>query len=214
MAAKGCTADTWPDGEGSFHMGGAVGWTMAEIVEKMDTLDWTEGAARGRRAPRAAKVGAHTARAAEQPCATRAERGSSAPTRARCARAHLQARSRISGKLGAREASATPTRHTHTHAAGHGRGAEPFAPAPCPLSRASSQASSFARFESTARPTARASTSGRRASRSSTIWKRAARRATASTGRTTRNRSTTRGTTLEPTTSEPTLRARCPPSHH
>jgi len=43
MAAKGCTADTWPDGEGSFHMGGAVGWTMAEIVEKMDTLDWTEG---------------------------------------------------------------------------------------------------------------------------------------------------------------------------
>jgi len=44
MAAKGCNADAWPDGDGSFHMDQAVGWTMPEIVEKMDTLDWTEAA--------------------------------------------------------------------------------------------------------------------------------------------------------------------------
>ena len=46
MAEKGCNADTWPDGEGSFHMSGALGWTIPEVVERMDTLDWSEGAQR------------------------------------------------------------------------------------------------------------------------------------------------------------------------
>ena len=75
MDTKGCSsADAWPDGEGSFHMDGAVGWTMAEVVERMDTLDWTEGV---RHAPpcELREVGAHAVRVTNPPRATRIERG-------------------------------------------------------------------------------------------------------------------------------------------
>ena len=43
VRAKGCNDDVWPDGAGSFHIGGATGWTVAELAIKMDQLDWTEG---------------------------------------------------------------------------------------------------------------------------------------------------------------------------
>ena len=40
---KTCNDDSWPDGEGSFHMDGATPYWMSELVERMDQFDWTEG---------------------------------------------------------------------------------------------------------------------------------------------------------------------------
>mmetsp|Transcript_52816 Transcript_52816/g.136768 ORF Transcript_52816/g.136768 Transcript_52816/m.136768 type:complete len:894 (+) Transcript_52816:64-2745(+) len=42
-AGKGCNDDVWPDGGGSFHLEGATGWTVEEVMQRMDQLDWTEG---------------------------------------------------------------------------------------------------------------------------------------------------------------------------
>ena len=35
--------EVWPDGDYSFHMEGATPYTVPELVEMMDQLDWTEG---------------------------------------------------------------------------------------------------------------------------------------------------------------------------
>ena len=43
LAAKGCNDDVWPDGEGVFHAQGATAWSVAEVVEWMNQLDWSEG---------------------------------------------------------------------------------------------------------------------------------------------------------------------------
>ena len=43
LAAKGCNDDTWPDGQGSFHLEGSTGWTPDEVCAAFDVLDWTEG---------------------------------------------------------------------------------------------------------------------------------------------------------------------------
>jgi len=42
-SAKTCNDDAWPDGTGSFHLDGATPWTVAELVTRMDMLDWTDG---------------------------------------------------------------------------------------------------------------------------------------------------------------------------
>ena len=34
---------TWPDGDESFHLDGATPYTVAELVERMDQMDWTDG---------------------------------------------------------------------------------------------------------------------------------------------------------------------------
>ena len=34
---------SWPDGDGSFHGEGATDFTVPELVERMDQLDWTDG---------------------------------------------------------------------------------------------------------------------------------------------------------------------------
>lgn len=40
-----CKDETWPDGEGSFALDGATHYSVAELVERMDQVDWTEGVA-------------------------------------------------------------------------------------------------------------------------------------------------------------------------
>ena len=53
---KVCNDDSWPDGEGSFHMDGATPYTVGELVQLMDKFDWTEG------------ITIRQARAVEGPC--------------------------------------------------------------------------------------------------------------------------------------------------
>jgi len=43
VPAKGCNDDVWADGDGAFHMEGATGYTIPELVDNMDMLDWTDG---------------------------------------------------------------------------------------------------------------------------------------------------------------------------
>ena len=43
FGAKACQDDVWPDGEGSFHLNGATPFTIDELVERMDSFDWTDG---------------------------------------------------------------------------------------------------------------------------------------------------------------------------
>ena len=52
-SAKLCNDHTWPDGDGSFHLRSATPYTVAELVERMDQFDWTEGILirQGRSAP-------------------------------------------------------------------------------------------------------------------------------------------------------------------
>jgi len=45
MAAKGCNDHVWPDGDGAFHVAGASAKTVAEYVDELNVLDWTEGIA-------------------------------------------------------------------------------------------------------------------------------------------------------------------------
>ena len=39
----GQTGLSWPDGDGSFHGVGATAFTVGELVERMDQLDWSDG---------------------------------------------------------------------------------------------------------------------------------------------------------------------------
>ena len=41
--AKTCVDEAWPDGEGSFHTEQATPLGIADLVERMDQVDWTEG---------------------------------------------------------------------------------------------------------------------------------------------------------------------------
>ena len=38
-----CTGEAWPDGEGDYHGAGATPFSVSELVERMDTFDWSEG---------------------------------------------------------------------------------------------------------------------------------------------------------------------------
>jgi hypothetical protein len=40
---KTCVDEAWPDGDGSMHRDGARPYSVPELVELMDQLDWTEG---------------------------------------------------------------------------------------------------------------------------------------------------------------------------
>ena len=42
-AKKSCQDDVWPDGDGIFHLSGATPLGLAQLVERMDMFDWTEG---------------------------------------------------------------------------------------------------------------------------------------------------------------------------
>ena len=37
------SGEIWPDGDGSFHGAGAMGYTVQELVDSMDMMDWTDG---------------------------------------------------------------------------------------------------------------------------------------------------------------------------
>ena len=43
MLAKGCNDDAWPDGGGSFHLESATAWSVGEVLENLDVLDWSDG---------------------------------------------------------------------------------------------------------------------------------------------------------------------------
>ena len=43
VEAKGCNDDAWFDGAGSFFLEGATPFSVAELVERMDQFDWTDG---------------------------------------------------------------------------------------------------------------------------------------------------------------------------
>ena len=43
MLAKGCNDDAWPDGGGSFHLASATAWSVGEVLENLDVLDWSDG---------------------------------------------------------------------------------------------------------------------------------------------------------------------------
>ena len=40
---KACLDEVWPDGDGTFHMTGATTLSIADLVERMDQFDWTDG---------------------------------------------------------------------------------------------------------------------------------------------------------------------------
>jgi len=42
-AAKQCTDNVWPDGEGSFQLRDPTGYTVAELAHTMNNVDWTQG---------------------------------------------------------------------------------------------------------------------------------------------------------------------------
>ena len=60
LNVKTCVDEVWPDGEGPFHLTGATAYTVNELVEQYDKLDWTEGITirQARVAPQAC-VGTH-----------------------------------------------------------------------------------------------------------------------------------------------------------
>ena len=43
LARKGCNDDAWPDGEGTFHGADPTGWTIDELLDKFNGMDWSEG---------------------------------------------------------------------------------------------------------------------------------------------------------------------------
>lgn len=43
MRTKGCNDDAWPDGEGSFHLGAPTAFSVSELTEAFDMMDWSEG---------------------------------------------------------------------------------------------------------------------------------------------------------------------------
>ena len=43
MLAKGCNDDAWPDGGGKFHLASATAWSVEEVLENLDVLDWSDG---------------------------------------------------------------------------------------------------------------------------------------------------------------------------
>ena len=55
VTPKNCVDEVWPDGDGSFHMDGATHFGIADLVERMDQFDWTEGLTL-----RVSRVGAQT----------------------------------------------------------------------------------------------------------------------------------------------------------
>ena len=46
---KTCMDDVWPDGDGSFHLGGATSYTVDQLAEQMDMVDM---GSRGKNVPR------------------------------------------------------------------------------------------------------------------------------------------------------------------
>lgn len=42
LAAKGCNDDGWADGEGSFHLHDQTAWSVEEVANQFDVLDWSE----------------------------------------------------------------------------------------------------------------------------------------------------------------------------
>ena len=45
VSSKTCMDEVWPDGDGSFHLSEASELTVADLVERMDQFDWTDGLA-------------------------------------------------------------------------------------------------------------------------------------------------------------------------